>query len=309
MSDPKLIAFLCAHFRSSAHNLQSIGAGMFSQAYRFDADEKTFVLRIGVTREAFEKDRFASEQLGQVIKIPHVLAIGEYDEVSFFCISEWLSGQILTDFDKAGTEALLPSLFENLLAMSRVPVSSQTGFGILNGVGQCRKRYVSWSDFLGAIDDFAETFTPRGDEIYRPWDELFTTTFLDKAIVQDAHQRLVSLLPFLPNEQHYVHGDFGYENALAEGNQLTAILDWAELRCGDWLYDLAYMAYHDTLGVDYIGAFRQWAADKGLSVPNLHERVRASYLHIFLGNIFLEANRNQRDWYDEDIERYKARIQ
>lgn len=304
----QLTDFLRINFHSTAHNIQSIGAGMFSQAYRFDADEKTFVLRIGVTREAFEKDRFASEQLGQAITIPDVLAIGEYDEVSFFCISEWLPGQILTDFDKAGTEALLPSLFENLLAMSRVPVPPQTGFGILNGVGQCRKRYVSWADFLGAIDDFAETFTPRGSEIYKPWDELYTTTFLDKSIVQDAHQRLVSLLPFLPNQQHYVHGDFGYENALADVNKLTAILDWAELRCGDWLYDLGYMAYYDTLGVDYIGAFQQWAADTGLSVPNLQERVQASYLHIFLGNIFLEANRNQRDWYEEDIKRYKAFI-
>ncbi|GAB4027819.1 hypothetical protein GCM10028809_14030 [Spirosoma gilvum] len=189
--------------------------------------------------------------------------------------------------------------------MAQVSVSPDTGFGILNGVGESRKRYKTWPDFISAINDFSETFTPRGDEIYKPWEELYRTTFLSRDLVQDAYRRLVRLLPCLPNEQHYVHGDFGYENALAENNRLTVILDWAELRCGDWLYDLAYMAYYDTLGVDYIALFRQWADNQGLTIPNLTERVQACYLNIFLGNIFLEANRDQRDWYHEDVERYR----
>ena len=301
-----LITFLQTHFHPTAHHLQPLGAGMFSQAYRFETENGTFALRIGVTRETFEKDLFASERLGQAVTIPNVLAVGEYDDTHFYCISTWLPGQILTDFDKAGTETLLPSLFENLLAMSRVPILPQTGFGILNGEGKCRKRYNSWADFLTAIDDFPTTFTPRGGELYKSWDELYATTFLDEAIVQDAYQRLTGLLPALLNEPHYVHGDFGYENALAEENRLTAILDWAELRCGDWLYDLAYVIYHDPLDVDYISAFEQWADKRGLIIPNLQERIQGSYLNIFLGNIFLEANRNQRDWYNEDVERYKA---
>lgn len=301
----QLSAFLHSCFHASVRNVQPLGAGMFSEAYRFETDEGVFVVRIGVTRETFEKDLFAYDQLAHVVPIPEVLQLGDFDTSRFYCISRWLPGQMLTTFTKEQTEQLLPDVFKKLLTMSRVRVPSETEFGILNGSGQSRKPYKTWADFVCAIDDFPTTFTPRGDERYRPWQELYAATFLEKSLVDDACFQLTTLRSFLPNGRHYVHGDFGYDNALAEANHLTAILDWAELRCGDWLYDLVYMAYHDSLGVDYIGLFRQWSDAQGLVIPNLTERVAACFLHIFLGNIFLEANRNQRDWYEEDVERYK----
>jgi hygromycin-B 4-O-kinase len=300
----QLTEFLQTNFDSSTRDLHLLGAGMFSQAYRFDTDAGAFVVRTGVTREAFEKDKLAYERLGHAVQIPQVLAIGEYDDNQFYCISDWQPGRMLTDLSADETRQLLPSLFTNMLAMSQVPVPSATGFGILNSVGQARRYYRTWAEFIGTTDDFWATFTPRGDEIYRPWSELYTTTFLDKKIVQDAHQYLKTLLPLLPTERHYVHGDFGHDNALADGGQLTAILDWAELRCGDWLYDLAYLAYYDDKQIDYIGAFQQWLEANALAIPNLISRIQAYFLHIFLGNIFLEANRNQRDWYEEDLQRY-----
>lgn len=281
---------------------------MFSQAYRFETNDRAFVLRIGVTRETFEKDRLAHGWLGQAVRIPEVVAIGPYDNALFYCISEWLPGRILTNRSPDETRRLLPSLFTNLLAMSRVPVPTQTGFGILNGAGQPRRSYPTWAAFVGAVDDFPLTFTPRGNERYKPWEALFGTTTSANALVQDARHRLKALLPHLPNERHYVHGDFGYDNALANGDQLTAVLDWAELRCGDWLYDLAYVAWYDEQAVDYIGAFRQWADVNGVAVPKLRERVRAYFLSIFLGSVFLAANRGLWEWYREDVERYKRLV-
>ncbi|WP_338870234.1 aminoglycoside phosphotransferase family protein [Spirosoma sp. SC4-14] len=303
---PQLWAFLQASFHPLVRNVRPLGAGMFSEAYRFETEDGIFVVRIGVTREAFEKDLLAYARLAHSLPVPEIRQIGEFDRSRFYCISRWLPGKVLTALNKEQTERLLPDVFKNLLTMSRVAVPPETEFGILNGSGQSRKPYKTWADFVCAIDDFPTTFTPRGDEHYRPWQELYTDTFLDKSIVDDACQRLTAVRPFLPNERHYVHGDFGHDNALADSNHLTAILDWAELRCGDWLYDLVYLAYHDTFGVDYIGTFRQWANAQGLLVPNLMERVTASFLSIFLGNIFLEANRNQRDWYEEDVDRYRT---
>jgi hygromycin-B 4-O-kinase len=304
----QLIGFLRQHVHPSCHSLIALGAGMFSQAYRFEADDGLFVLRIGVTYEAFEKDKLAYERLGYIAPIPEILAIDAYDDTHYYCISTWFPGQILTNFNKTQTEKFLPSLFGNLLAISRVPMPVETGFGILNGEGKARWQYDTWADFIGASDDFYLTFTPRGNEVYKPWTELLATTFLDTGIVLDARQQLVDLLPLLPNERHYVHGDFGYENALADGHQLTAILDWAELRCGDWLYDLAYITYYDDLGTDYLNAFTQFAIENALVLPNFQARIRAYFLHIFLGNIFLEANRGQRDWYQDDLLRYKRLI-
>lgn len=304
----QLAGFLRQHVDPSCHSLIALGAGMFSQAYRFATENEVFVLRIGVTREAFEKDKLAYERFGHVAPIPEVLAIGVYDDTHSYCISTWFPGQILTNFNKTQTETFLPSLFDKLLAISRVPVPVETGFGMLNGEGKARRRYDTWADFIGSIDDFYLTFTPRGDEVYRPWPELLATTFLDASVVFETRQQLAHLLPLLPNDRHYVHGDFGYENALADGYQLTAILDWAELRCGDWLYDLAYIVYYDDLGTDYLGKFTQFATENALVLPNFQARIRAYFLHIFLGNIFLEANRDQRDWYQDDLLRYKRLV-
>src|SRR5207244_2770965 len=91
-----LTEFLQNRFHLSARNLQPLGAGMFSQAYHFDTDAGAFVLRIGITREAFEKDKLAYERLSQAVQIPRVLAIGEYG-AQFYCISDWQQGRTLTD--------------------------------------------------------------------------------------------------------------------------------------------------------------------------------------------------------------------
>ena len=314
MTEP-LLAFLRGTFHSTAANLRFLGAGMFSRAYRFDTEAGSFVLRVGLTREAFEKDQFASERMGRVLPVPKVLTIGRYDDTptggsQFYCISDWKPGRILTVLSTGETRKLLPSLFDNLLTMSRVPVSPQTGFGILNGAGRARRHYPAWAEFIGAVDDFALTFTPRGSETYRSWEKLFAETRLDEYLVRDARHRLTERLPYLPNERHYVHGDFGFDNALADGHRVTALLDWAEMRVGDWLYDLAYVSWHSEpdqtlVPVDYIGVFRRWADASGLAVPHLNERIQAYYLSIFLGNAFLEANRGMWDWYADDVARYR----
>lgn len=303
-----IVDFLQSIGHATVQTIQPLGEGMFSRAYRFDTKDGSFVLRIGVSREAFEKDQLAYERLGHMVRIPKVSVIGAYTEGQFYAITNWQPGRRLDRIRRSTTLRILPNLFTSLLAMSRVPVPPETGFGILNGTGQSRRHYNTWADFIGAIDDFAQTFLARSDEMYKPWTELLTTTTLDKTLVHDARRRLTELLPYLPNARHYIHGDFGFDNALTDGYRLTAILDWAELRIGDWLHDLAYVAYHDRQGIDYIGAFRQWADANGLAVPNLSERIRANYLHIFLGNIFLEANRGMWDWYREDVERYRRLI-
>lgn len=302
------MALLRTRFAPSARDLQRLGEGMFAQAYRFRTDEGWFVIRIGVSREAFEKDQLAYERLAQTLPVPQIFAIGPFSEQSYYCISQWRSGRMLDRVHRATTLRLLPDLFAKLWSMSRVPVPADVGFGGLNGSGQPRRHYNTWGEFLGAVDEFASTFTARGSEVYKPWDALFATTAMDKALVLDARQRLQDLLPCLPDDRHYIHGDFGFDNALNDGYRLTAILDWAELGVGDWLYDLAYVAYHDKQGIDYIGAFREWLGANGLSIVNLTERMQAYYSRIFLGNVFLEANRGQWTWYREDVERYRRLV-
>src|SRR5207249_1974221 len=49
------------------------------------------------------------------------------------------------------------------------------------------------------------------------------------------------LLPRCPEERQVVHGDYGYDNVLAEHGRVTGVLDWEALRYGDPLYDVAYL--------------------------------------------------------------------
>ncbi|MFW6136020.1 MAG: aminoglycoside phosphotransferase family protein [Chloroflexota bacterium] len=50
----------------------------------------------------------------------------------------------------------------------------------------------------------------------------------------------------LPDE-HIVHGDFSYHQAMVEDGRITGIIDWQEAGCGDWLIDLTRLLYslHD----------------------------------------------------------------
>ncbi len=69
-----------------------------------------------------------------------------------------------------------------------------------------------------------------------------TSDFLNQLLKEVDQLREVSL-----RNNDIVHGDMSYHQLLVEDEQVTAILDWQEAGCGDWLIDLSRLVYslHD----------------------------------------------------------------
>jgi hygromycin-B 4-O-kinase len=58
--------------------------------------------------------------------------------------------------------------------------------------------------------------------------------------------RFAALTENCPEVRKLVHGDFGSNNVLAEGECITSVLDWSEAMIGDPAYDIANVLFWRT---------------------------------------------------------------
>ena len=52
-------------------------------------------------------------------------------------------------------------------------------------------------------------------------------------------QNYLKLIEYCPEEHKLVHGDFGSNNVLTDGQKITGVLDWDCALYGDPLFDVA----------------------------------------------------------------------
>ncbi len=242
-ANPALIStFLKTHWPDLILDIHFIGAGMFSHAYRFDTPQGRFVLRVGANQLAFQRDQYAARYFTKLhLPIPTVLALGRFDTQYYYAITPHYPGQNLDQLDEATLRHIFPHLAHTLHTLHQCDISSssQTGFGPLNPDGTAT--FTSWLHYLLNLDPIA--ILAREDEILHDWDTLFATTFLDKSLFTDCYSTIKSLVSYCPSACWLIHGDFGFDNALSDGQTITGILDWAEMKVGDFLYDVAYLSF------------------------------------------------------------------
>lgn len=101
----KIKALLKTIEYAQSDSLGSLTEGHSSQAFSFKTlDGKKLVLRIAASKADFAADSYAAKVFGPALKVPQIVDIGEFDESSFYCISEMASGKttnILTDDELA----------------------------------------------------------------------------------------------------------------------------------------------------------------------------------------------------------------
>jgi hygromycin-B 4-O-kinase len=93
-------------------------------------------------------------------------------------------------------------------------------------------------------------------------------------------------------------------NVIACGNTITGVLDWAELRLGDPIYDIAYLEFWSP-HIRYQQLWQHWANDRSLSVARFAERMQCYMTHIGLSGLAIAAMRDDL----EDYDRIRARMQ
>ncbi|MCW5934980.1 MAG: aminoglycoside phosphotransferase family protein [Fimbriimonadia bacterium] len=288
----ELLRFLRREFRAGARSLHKIGAGSFSEAYAFEADGNEWVARVGVCEIDFLKDQFAFQHFAKThIPIPEIVAFGQYDEERFYAISPRCAGKTLNQLEISEMIPLVPSLFSVLDAMRAVDVSRWQGWGLTNEEGQGSDD--SWQSHLLTVVNPKFGFR---------WKLTFDSPLWDDRLAQALYDEMRALLPYCPSEKYLVHGDFGFDNAMSDGTQITGILDWAEWRLGDFLYDIAYLHYWSE-EIAYSDCWLEHAKKQGLIVPHYAERMRCYCLNFALSDLAIAAHFNRPDETAWTVER------
>lgn len=293
--DSKVVSsFLENYFQTQIGNFQFIKGGESSQAFSFTTKGTDFIIRINTSMRSFEKDKYAFEHFSLPdVPIPRVIEIGKLDDTYVFAISEKVPGKIMNDLIEEEHYKTLPSLLKTLDLIHSIDVSKKVNYGKWNSEGDASS--TSWKESILQFKEYVES--TNGEP------SLFETSFLEKEVWYEIFHFIENLLPYCPEEKYLVHGDYGFDNVLSDGEQITGVIDWAESRYGDFLYDIAWMIFWSG-GMDFKEIFEKHYKEKGLVIPNFQERILCYQVIIGLSSIGFYARSEQREKYDS----VKARI-
>lgn len=198
-----------------------------SQAYAFDTSKGSFVIRINKDKWSYEKDKYAYEHFRtSSILIPKILKIGHFNEKLFFALSEAAKGKNLDDLSEDfGEEAiykLLPKIIFILGEIHKHKIKEDK-YGYWDGNGEAGIK--SWKEFILTRDqDLVKEAIEQG-------------TFLEVDFINKLKENMKSLIKYLPEHRYLVHGDYGFNNVISDGETITGVLDWGESTYGDFVYD------------------------------------------------------------------------
>ncbi len=281
------------HFKTGGEDLHSIASGFFSRAYAFTADSQAYVIRLNdstIALEGFINDDYAWRHFGsQGLPIPRIVAIGEF-ESGCYAISERAPGRLLRECSATERQAVLPSLLNTLEIIGQADVSASHGYGYWDSNGN--GPHTSWQAFL------AETIENDTDGYYQDWHELYARSFLERDVYEAVYHRMMQLAVFCPEERALVHNDFHFDNILSDGQEITAVVDWANALYGDPLYDVAWLTWQS--------AHPGWWYENGIEIlrdrfgaaPNYDERIACYECYIGLDHLRFYAKNGKREGYD-----------
>jgi hygromycin-B 4-O-kinase len=271
--------FLWERLDTEISDLAFIVGGESSQAFSYRANSNEYIIRVNRSDASFKKDKYAHNIFAsEFLPIPTVLEIGAIDD-QFFAISEKVPGKIVQQLTSEEQQALIPELLVTLGAIHSTDIAATNGYGKWNAEGAGEAE--TWKGYLLSLDKYKDSF-PEQDV----WDQIFG--------------RIKELAERCPEERHLIHGDFGYDNVLSDGTNVTGVIDWGESKYGDLLYDVAWVSFWAPLDSPLSGftaAFLAYQEDKGITYDNFHDRVRCYELFLGLVSISFYAYSGQMDKY------------
>jgi hygromycin-B 4-O-kinase len=210
--------------------LTELQGGDESRVYVLAGDRSKRILRVGRSRFGFDKDAFAYRHFhSSSLPIPVVLEIGDLDGTNYFCITSYASGKTLQDLSGDQMQPVLQPVADVLQSIRESDISATHGFGLLDqhGTGS----HPSWSSFLQWPDTQQWSNVPH---------------LVDTSQLRSMIGKLPSLSEDAGDFRCLLHGDFGSNNVLTNGQSITAVIDWSEAMIGDPLYDVANIFFWRT---------------------------------------------------------------
>ncbi len=276
-----VLSFLKENFDALITHIEFISGGESSQAFSFQTEKGSFVIRINGSKGSFEKDEYAFKHFAsEIIPIPEIIRIGQLDEKYFFAISAKAEGKIIWELSEEEYQRIFPEFMAILDEIHKIDVSKYTGYGKWNLIGVAKS--ASWKENILSVNEYPV----KGD--------LFETSFLEKDVWKKIYAEIEKLVPFCPEERWLVHGDYGHNNVISDGKRITGVLDWAESIYGDFVYDIAWLTFWNSK--ERAEQIRDYYSQRG--IQNFTERLLCYELLIGLGSLSFYAYSQQEEKYD-----------
>lgn len=281
--------FLRGRLGAPVEALRALRGGEICRAFAYTLAGKRYVIRFAARESGFVHDRFAHQRFAPLgIPIPPIHEIGRWGAQAF-AISSYVPSDPIHHLSAARQEALAPRVVEMLDRIHQIDIGDISGYGDLDDDG--KGRAPTWPAYLAAIA------TEDPHDFFGRWSRLYDESFLERRLCEELLARMHALLPYCPQERSLVHGDFGFDNVIAAEDQITAVLDWANMKYGDFLFDVAWLNFWPS-PVPYDDLFRRYYAERGRVLPHYEERIRCYTCHIGLTALRFFAHTGQRAPYD-----------
>lgn len=275
--------FLQKHLHIPKVSTELMSDGEGSEAFAFeDRDGRPLVIRIskhgkgGFLKDQFAHTNFASDNL----PIPTILDIGAMESMHY-AISTRAPGKTLDKFSFHEIKSLMPKIFRLLDIIHATPPADE-GYGQWNEHG--RGKHSSWREEQVA-------------SMHQDDEETKGASFYDTELHDRLRDEVMKLLDYATDERKVVHGDFGFNNVVSDGKDITGVLDWEMSMYGDSLYDVAWLDFWDTKH-DYQEIFKKHYAKQNELPTNYDKRILLYKLQIGLGSLGFFARSRQRDKYE-----------
>lgn len=281
-------AFLRERFGSNAR-IAVMRPGEWSTVYSVQTARADLVARFSSYDEDFEKDAFAARWSSVTLPIPRILEWGAALG-GFYAMSERVRGDHIDELDEARMRSVLPALFAALDAMRRVDLSSANGFGGWRADGRVEHR--TWREWLLSVaTDPATRGAPGWRELLRGQPDAVST-------YEAGYERVRELIDHCPEERHLIHDDLLNFNVLVDVDRISAVLDWGSSKYGDFLYDIAKLAFYQPWyvswrNIDFAAEARAHYKAIGLEVPRSNERLTCYALRIGIEDMAYSAFRQR----------------
>ncbi len=279
----KVVLYLKKNFDDSIDHVEFIVGGESSQAFSFHINNGDYIVRVNMwSTSGFEKDAYAYNHFKtENIPIPEIIEIGKIDEKFNFAISKKAKGKTINKLSDEEYHKTFSNLLSILDSIHCTDINNSSGYGRWSN--DRIAPYSSWKDFIFSVQKWVQN------------NDVFTSSFLEKDVWEIIFQKMINLAEFCPEERYLVHGDYGSNNVIAENGKVTGVFDWADSLYGDFVYDIAWMAF--------------WLKDKEKqqslekyyeqrNINNFAERLLCYKLRIALGSMSFYSFSKQKEKYD-----------
>jgi Ser/Thr protein kinase RdoA (MazF antagonist) len=126
---------------------------------------------------------------------------------------------------------------------------------------------------------------------------------------RDLYKKLLSIFDELVKidlpDSYLLHGDFGRTNIFADKTEITGVIDWSECMKGDFLWDLAWIAFWPE-EIDYLTEYYKYNKENVLlNLNRYQERFLLYTLVIGIHTMLIEGERDDEETYTEGMSRIK----